>query len=111
MGKKLYVGNLPYSVTDTSLKEYFAQAGTVESAKVIVDRVSARSKGYGFVEMASDQEASEAVQKFDGSNLDGRTVRVSEAKPPTPGGNRRSGGFGGRSFGGSGGVGGEGRRI
>lgn len=100
MGNKLYVGNLPYSATDASLQNLFGQAGTVESAKVITDRDTGRSKGFGFVEMASEQEAADAISKFDGSDLDGRTIKVSEAKPQAPRGNReRGGGGGGGGFG------------
>jgi RNA recognition motif-containing protein len=101
MGKKLYVGNLPFSADDTSLQEIFAQAGTVESAKVITDRDSGRSKGFGFVEMSSDEEATAAISKFNGTDVDGRTITVSEARPMAPRENRGGGGGGG--FGGGGG--------
>lgn len=103
MGKKLYVGNLPYSATDDSLMQHFSQAGQVESAKVIMDRDSGRSKGFGFVEMASDGEATAAIEKLNGQPLDGRALNVSEARPQAP----REGG-GGRGFGGGGGGGGYG---
>lgn len=99
MGKKLYVGNLPFSATDTSLKQIFAESGTVESAKIITDRESGRSKGFGFVEMANDDEATEAISKFNGTDLDGRALTVSEARPQAPRENR---GFGGSSGGGGG---------
>ena len=105
MGRKLYVGNLSYNTTDESLQQFFAQFGSVESAKVIMDRETGRSKGFAFVEMASDEEAQEAISKSDGQNFDGRSVKVSEARPPTGGG----GGGGGRGgFGGGGGGGGFG---
>lgn len=104
MGKKIYVGNLPFNVDSDSLQQTFAAYGTVESAKVITDRDSGRSKGFGFVEMASDDEASDAISKMNGSELGGRKITVSEAKPQQP----REGGFGGRG-GGRGGFGGGGR--
>lgn len=102
MSKKLYVGNLPYSIDDQALEEFFAQAGAVESAKVITDRETGRSKGFGFVEMATPEEAQGAIEKLNGQDLDGRPVRVSEAKP------QESRGGGGRGFGGGGGGGGRG---
>lgn len=101
MGKKLYVGNLPFSATDQTLQETFSQCGTVESAKVITDRDSGRSKGFGFVEMSSDAEAADAISKFNGAELEGRALTVNEARPMEP----RSGGFGGG--GGGGGRGGD----
>src|SRR5258708_40114298 len=108
MGKKLYVGNLPFSATDANLQEIFAQAGTVESAKVITDRETGRSKGFGFVEMSSDQEAADAIAKFNGADYSGRPMTVNEAKPMAPRENR-GGGFGGGGGGGSrGGFGGGG---
>lgn len=97
MGRKLYVGNLPYSATDNSLSDAFAQCGTVTSAKVIMDRDSGRSKGFGFVEMSSDSEAEAAIGKMNGADWEGRPMTVNEAKPMAP----REGGGGGR--GGSGG--------
>ncbi|HAR44009.1 MAG TPA: RNA-binding protein [Bdellovibrionales bacterium] len=100
MGKKLYVGNLPFSMTDDGLQQIFAQAGTVESAKVIQDRDSGRSKGFGFVEMASEQEAAAAISKLNGTDCEGRPLTVSEARPMVP---REGGGGGGRGFGGGGG--------
>ena len=81
MAKKLYVGNLPYSATADSLKTAFAQAGTVETATVITDKFSGRSKGFGFVEMSSDEEANKAIEMFNGKELEGRTLTVNEAKP------------------------------
>jgi len=97
MGNKLYVGNLPFSATEDLLRDMFAEAGTVESAKVITDRDTGRSKGFGFVEMGSDDEAQTAIEKFDGQDCDGRAMRVNEAKPmePRTGGGNRGGGFGG----------------
>jgi RNA recognition motif-containing protein len=104
MGKKLYVGNLPYSATDKSLGDHFAAAGTVESAKVIMDRDSGRSKGFGFVEMSTDDEAAQAIERLNNQVMDGRPLNVSEARPQAP----REGGGGGRGFGGGGGGGGYG---
>ena len=91
MGKKLYVGNLPFSVTDDQLRDHFSQAGTVASAQVIMDRFSGRSKGFGFVEMSTDEEAAKAISQFNGQDLAGRALTVSEARPKEP----REGGFGG----------------
>lgn len=103
MAKKLYIGNLPYSVDDEALHQHFAQFGTVESAKVIMDRETGRSKGFGFVEMADDSAADAAIEKGGGGELNGRAINVSEARPQAPreggGGPRRSGGGG---FGGGG---------
>ncbi|MBI5037458.1 MAG: RNA-binding protein [Candidatus Kerfeldbacteria bacterium] len=81
MGNKLFVGNLSYSVTDEELGNAFAEAGTVTSAKVITDRMTGRSRGFGFVEMSSDAEAQTAVQSVDGKEIGGRPVKVSEARP------------------------------
>ena len=106
MGKKLFVGNLPFSADDVSLQQIFAQAGTVESAKVIMDRDTGRSKGFGFVEMASDAEAADAIAKFNGADYEGRAMSVSEARPMAPRESRGGGGFGGG--GGGGGYGGGG---
>lgn len=106
MGKKLYVGNLPFTATDQTLQETFSQCGTVESAKVITDRDSGRSKGFGFVEMSSDQEAADAIAKFNGADFNGRPLTVNEARPMEP---RSGGGGGGRGFGGGGGGGRGGR--
>ena len=88
MGKKLYVGNLPFSADDSTLKELFSQAGSVETASVIMDRNTGRSKGFGFVEMSSEKEMSESIKKFNGTDLDGRPIVVSEAKPQAPRENR-----------------------
>jgi len=98
MGKKLYVGNLAFQTSSQDLQDLFAQAGTVESAQVIEDRDTGRSKGFGFVEMASDDEAAAAIEQFNGKDLAGRTLTVNEARPRE----NRSGG-GGRGFGGGGG--------
>jgi hypothetical protein len=104
MGNKLYVGNLPYSVRDSDLEQSFGQFGTVTSAKVMMERDTGRSKGFGFVEMGSDAEALAAVEGMNGAPLGGRSLVVNEARPmePRP---PRSGGFGG----GGGGYGGGGR--
>ena len=100
MGKKLYVGNLPFTATEEALKEAFSQYGTVESAKIITDRDTGRSKGFGFIEMASDTEATAAIEKLNGADYGGRPLTVNEAKPMVP----REGGGGGRGgFGGGGG--------
>jgi RNA recognition motif-containing protein len=108
VGNKLYVGNLAYSVRDDSLQEAFAQFGTVTSAKVMMDRETGRSKGFGFVEMGSDAEAQAAVNGMNGQALEGRAIVVNEARPreERPGG--FGGGGGGRSGGGGGGYGGGG---
>ncbi|MFL5813924.1 MAG: RNA recognition motif domain-containing protein [Bdellovibrionia bacterium] len=98
MGKKLYVGNLPYSATDQILTDTFAQCGTVVSAKIIMDRDTGRSKGFGFVEMSTEAEAADVISKFNGADYDGRAMTVNEAKPMAP----REGGAG-RGFGGGGG--------
>jgi len=105
MGNKIYVGNLPFSATDDSLREMFEQAGQVQSARIITDRDTGRSKGFGFVEMTTDQEASEAIKKFNGTELDGRALTVNEARPMAPreGGGGHGGGRGGHRGGGGGG--------
>ena len=84
MAKKLYVGNLPYSVNDASLKDMFSQAGNVESAVIIMDKMTGRSKGFGFVEMSTDEEAQSAISMFNDKDLEGRKVVVNEAKPMEP---------------------------
>ncbi len=84
MAKKLYVGGLSYNTTEATLKDTFAQAGTVETATVIIDKMTNRSKGFGFVEMSTEEEAQKAIEMFDGKELDGRTVKVNEAKPMEP---------------------------
>jgi RNA recognition motif-containing protein len=112
MGKKLYVGNLAYGVTDSDLQQMFAAHGTVQSAQVIMDRDTGRSKGFGFVEMGSDQEAQAAIAALNGAEKDGRTLTVNEARPKTEGGGGGGGGRGGRGGGGGGGGGyGGGRRY
>jgi RNA recognition motif-containing protein len=92
MGKKLYVGNLPFSATDQTLLDLFSQCGTVDSANLITDRESGRSKGFGFVEMSSDAEAQAAISKYNGADLQGRPMTVNEAKPMAPRENRGGGG-------------------
>jgi len=89
MAKKLYVGGLPYSTTDDELRESFSQAGAVESATVIVDRMSGRSKGFGFVEMTNDDDADKAIEMWNGKELGGRTLTVNEARPMEPRAPRR----------------------
>ncbi|MDQ5944307.1 MAG: hypothetical protein QG658_374 [Patescibacteria group bacterium] len=84
MATKLFVGSLPYSTTDEELTEAFSAVGTVVSAKVIFDRDTQRSKGFGFVEMSSDEEAQSAVKQLDGSEMDGRRIVVNEARPMAP---------------------------
>jgi len=113
MSKKLYVGNLAFQTTSQDLQQLFAQAGTVESANVIEDRDTGRSKGFAFVEMSTEEESAAAIQQFNGKEVGGRALKVNEARP------RESGGGGGRGFGGGGnrgggfgrgGGGGQGRR-
>lgn len=111
MGNKLYVGNLPYSVRDQDLEQAFGQFGAVTSAKVMMERDTGRSKGFGFVEMASDEEAQQAINGMNGQSLGGRSIVVNEARPmearpPRSGGGGFGGGGGG--FGGGGGYGGGG---
>ena len=109
MAKKLYVGGLPYSTTDVELKEAFSKAGTVVSAVVIVDKMSGRSKGFGFVEMSSDEEAQKGVELMNGKDFGGRTLTVNEARPMDErprrdfrGGGNDRGGYGGGGGGGGG---------
>ena len=99
MGKKLYVGNLPYSVDQAQLEQAFAPFGTVESAIVINDRDTGRSKGFGFVEMGSDDEAQKAIAELNGTSMDNRQITVNEARPRQP---RNDRGFGGGGGGGGG---------
>jgi RNA recognition motif-containing protein len=109
MGKKLYVGNLAYGVSDGDLEQMFAAHGTVQSAQIIMDRDTGRSKGFGFVEMGSDQEAQTAIAALNGKEVDGRRLTVNEARPKTEGGGGGGrGGYGGGG-GGRGGYGGGGR--
>ncbi len=105
MGKKLYVGNLPYSADQQSLTEMFGEFGTVDSVNVITDRDTGQSKGFAFVEMTDDNEAQKAIEDLNGTNVGGRDIKVNEAKPRAPRDNRGGGGGGG----GGGGFGG-GRR-
>jgi RNA recognition motif-containing protein len=111
VGKKLYVGNLSYSVTSATLEQLFAEFGQVRSAEVIQDRDTGRSKGFGFVEMADDNSANEAIRALNEKEHDGRPLTVNEAKPRTerPGGGGGGGRGGGRGGGGGGGRGGYGR--
>lgn len=106
MGKKLYVGNLSYGVDSNQLADAFAEFGTVESANVITDRETGRSKGFAFVEMSSDTEAQTVIEKLNGMELSGRAMNISEAKPQEP----RTGGGGPRRGGGGFGGGGGGSR-
>ena len=118
MGNKLYVGNLSYNIRDDDLQQAFAQYGSVSSAKVMMDRDTGRSKGFGFVEMGSDPEAQAAINGMNGQALDGRAIVVNEARPREErpggfggGGGTRSGGGGGYGGGGGGGAGGGGGRT
>jgi len=110
---KLYVGGLPYSVTDGQLQPLFAEHGTVESARVIADKFTGQSRGFGFVEMGSGEEAQKAIQALNSTEIEGRTLVVNEAKPMASrdggGGGGRGGGGGGRGGGGGGGGGGRNR--
>lgn len=98
MSKKLYVGGLPYSTTEETLKEFFAAAGNVETATVITDRMTGRSKGFGFVEMSTEEEAQKAIEMFDGKEMEGRKITVNEARPREE---RPRGNFGGGNGGGN----------
>jgi RNA recognition motif-containing protein len=111
MSMKLYVGNLAFATSSQDLQELFAQAGTVESASVVEDRETGRSRGFGFVEMATKEEGDAAISQFDGKEVGGRALKVNEAKPrePRSGGGGGRGGFGG-GRGGGGGYGGGGGR-
>lgn len=111
MAKKLFVGGLPYTTTSDDLKNHFAAAGSVLTAQVISDKFSGRSKGFGFVEMSSDEEADKAIEMFNGTDFGGRSLAVNEARPKTEGDRGGSrGGFGGGNRGGSRGGFGGGRR-
>jgi RNA recognition motif-containing protein len=90
MASKLYVGGLPYSTTEDTLRDSFAQAGNVVSATIITDRMTGRSKGFGFVEMSTDEEAQKAIEMWNGKDLEGRTLTVNEARPMQP---RERGGY------------------
>jgi RNA recognition motif-containing protein len=105
MGNKLYVGGLPYSVTDGRLQEIFTEHGTVESARVVSDKFTGQSRGFGFVEMSSGSEAQKAIDALNGTQLDGRTLTVNEAKPMAPRSNDGGGGGRGNRSGGGGGGG------
>jgi RNA recognition motif-containing protein len=107
VGNKLYVGNLAYSVRDETLQERFAEFGTVTSAKVMMDRETGRSKGFGFVEMGSSEEAQASIRGLNGQSIDGRAIVVNEARPKEAGGGG-GGGYGGGGGGGYGGGGGGG---
>ncbi|MSU74141.1 RNA-binding protein [Candidatus Kaiserbacteria bacterium] len=116
MAKKLYVGGLPYSTTDTELKDAFAQCGAVESAVIIMDKMSGRSKGFGFVEMSSDEDAQKAIETWNGKDFGGRSLTVNEARPMedrprrdfrSGGGSSDRGGYGGARGGNGGGSGGR----
>lgn len=120
MAVKLFVGGLSWDTTDDSLKTFFATIGTVTSAKIITDKFSGKSRGFGFVEMGSDDEAKKAIAELNGKTLDGRAIVVNEAKPMAPrenrgfgggggGGGFRGGSGGGRDFRGGGGRGGDDR--
>jgi len=115
MGNKLYVGNLSFRVTSEDLQEYFTAAGAVESANVVFDRETGRSRGFGFVEMSTEDDANNAIAQFNGQEYDGRNMVVNEARPREDrgggggGGGRRSGGGGGYGGGGGGGYGGGNR--
>jgi RNA recognition motif-containing protein len=117
MSNKLYVGNLSFRVTSEDLQEYFGAAGAVDSANVVYDRETGRSRGFGFVEMADDDAANAAIAQFNGQEYDGRSMVVNEARPREDrgnggggGGRRGSGGYGGGGNGGGGGYGGGGNR-
>ncbi len=94
LGRKLYVGNLPYSANEQSLRDTFSQCGTVDSVNVITDRDTGQSKGFAFIEMSSSGEAQKAIQELNGSSLDGREIKVNEAKPQAPRSDRGGGGYG-----------------
>jgi cold-inducible RNA-binding protein len=95
VGKKLYVGNLSFNMGDSDLQTLFAACGSVASAQVIMDRETGRSKGFGFVEMGTDEEATAAITALNGKEVDGRALKVNEARPKTEGGGGSRGGFGG----------------
>jgi RNA recognition motif-containing protein len=110
MAMKLYVGNLAFQTSSEDLQQLFAQAGTVESASVVEDRETGRSRGFGFVEMATKEEGEAAIQQFNGKEVNGRNLNVNEARPREDRGGRGGGGGGGRGgFGGNRGGGGGGR--
>jgi RNA recognition motif-containing protein len=100
MSTKLYVGNLSFNTSSQDLENMFAEAGTVQSANLIEDRETGRSRGFGFVEMSSNEEAKAAITAFDGKEVDGRNLKVNEAKPQERNGGGGRGGYGGGSYGG-----------
>ncbi len=104
MGKKLYVGSLPYSTSEDELRDMFGACGAVDSVSIIIDKFSGKSKGFGFVEMSNDDEAQKAINDLNGREMGGRSIVVNEARPPE----KRSGGFGGGGGRGRGGFGGGG---
>ena len=109
MGKKLYIGNLAYSVTEDALNEFFGAVGAVESCRIITDKFTGKSKGFGFIEMDSDDNAKACIEQLDGKEIDGRALRVSEAREKPAGGGGGRGGYGGGGGGGGrGGYGGGG---
>jgi RNA recognition motif-containing protein len=113
MGSKIYVGGLPYAATEQQLSDLFAQHGAVESARVITDKFTGQSRGFGFVEMTTSEDAQKAIAALNGTQMDGRTLTVNEAKPMEPrtgGGGGGRGGFGGGAGRNSGGAGGGGNR-
>lgn len=107
MGRKLYVGNLPYQTGEAELTELFSRAGTVESARVMRDMATGRARGFGFVEMATDDEAQKAITELNEFQMEGRALVVNEARPKPVGGAGGGGGFGGNRGGGRGGGGRE----
>jgi cold-inducible RNA-binding protein len=109
VGRRLYVGNLSYDTTELGLRELFGQAGTVSEVKIVMDRETGRPRGFGFVEMSSDQEARTAIEQLNGRDVDGRAINVSEAQERSAGGGRGGGFGGGGGGGGRGGGGGGGR--
>ena len=111
MSMKLYVGNLSFQTTNEDLQALFEQAGTVESVNLIEDRETGRSRGFGFVEMASNEEGQKAIEQFNGKELNGRNLNVNEAKPREDRGGNRGGGGGRGGFGGNRGGGGGGRNF
>ena len=106
MAHKLFVGGLNFATSNERLRELFAECGQVDSATVVTDRDTGRSRGFGFVEMSTNEEAEQAISKFNGQEIDGRRLQVEKAKEGGSGGARRSGGFGGGARGGFGGGGG-----
>ncbi|HEX2644264.1 MAG TPA: RNA-binding protein [Thermoanaerobaculia bacterium] len=109
MGRRLFVGNLNFATTGDDLKELFTESGTVESSTVMIDRATGRSRGFGFVEMSTDEEAQKAIEAMNGRSFQGRNLNVNEARERTPGGPPRGGGYGGGGYaGGGGGYGGGG---